>query len=273
MSELRTAEIHPTTATKCRQDTHSQHTYVQYSSQARNASHALGSSHTGCSVIFVRLKRICHLVCTCLTRCCFLTCRLPRARPLPHSLFLLPRHKNTQHDRFNMIISKNTQSTSSAIRNHSGVKTCRVAETRGRHLPQVMSPRSLRLSQGSKNIPEIQINFFDVQEKCGEQDHPAPITEEVKEFGENATANCSHSLPDSKISEMSCFQSQMHFDDSVESTADSDLEDGELQKMLTSPLYAQKASEKPDALVVQERERGKCALDSCHKRKFEVSVI
>ena len=33
-----------------------------------------------------------------------------------------------------------------------------------------------------------------------------------------------------------------------------DLEDGELQKMLTSPLYAQKASGKPDAMVVQERE-------------------
>ena len=56
------------------------------------------------------------------------------------------------------------------------------------------------------------------------------------------------------ISETSYFQSQMHFDDSVESTADSDLEDGELQKMLTSPLYVQKASGKPDALVVQERE-------------------
>ena len=35
------------------------------------------------------------------------------------------------------------------------------------------------------------------------------------------------------------FQSQMHFGDSVESIADSDLEDGELQKMLTSRLYAQ----------------------------------
>ena len=46
----------------------------------------------------------------------------------------------------------------------------------------------------------------------------------------------------------------MHFDDSAESIADSDLEDGELQKMLTSPLYAQKVSGKPDALVVQERE-------------------
>ena len=46
----------------------------------------------------------------------------------------------------------------------------------------------------------------------------------------------------------------MHFDDSVESIADSELEDGELQKMLTSPLYAQKASEKLDAMVMQERE-------------------
>ena len=46
----------------------------------------------------------------------------------------------------------------------------------------------------------------------------------------------------------------MHFDDSVENIADSDLEEGELRKMLTSPLYAQKAPGKPDALVVHERE-------------------
>ena len=59
---------------------------------------------------------------------------------------------------------------------------------------------------------------------------------------------------DSKLSETSYIQSQMHFGDSVEGIADSDLEDGELQKMLTSPLYAQKASGKPDAMVTQERE-------------------
>ena len=46
---------------------------------------------------------------------------------------------------------------------------------------------------------------------------------EIKEIG---TAG----VPDSKLSETSYFQSQMHFDDSVESIADSDLEDGELQK-------------------------------------------
>ena len=62
---------------------------------------------------------------------------------------------------------------------------------------------------------------------------------------------CKHRIQ--KISETSCFESQMHFDDSVESTADSDLEDGELQKMLTSPLYAQKALVKPDALFSSEQ--------------------
>ena len=53
-----------------------------------------------------------------------------------------------------------------------------------------------------------------------------PITEDVKEFGEIGT----RSLPDSKISETSYFQMHMHFDDSVESIADSDLEDGESQR-------------------------------------------
>ena len=49
----------------CRQDSHSQHTSVQYSLfTARNAHRALGSSHTDCIVIFVRWKRICHLVCS-----------------------------------------------------------------------------------------------------------------------------------------------------------------------------------------------------------------
>ena len=45
----------------------------------------------------------------------------------------------------------------------------------------------------------------------------------------------------------------MLLDVSVVSVADSDLEDGELQKMLTSPLYAQRASVKPDALFSSEQ--------------------
>ena len=92
--------------------------------------------------------------------------------------------------------------------------------------------------------------LHDVQENFGEEDHRAPITEEVKELAEFRTAG----LPGSHLSETSYFQLHIHFDDSAENIADSDLEDGELQKMLTSPMYAQKASGKPDAVVVQERE-------------------
>ena len=49
------------------------------------------------------LKRVCHLVSSCLTLCCSLTCRAPRAHLLPHSLFLVPRHQehalqSEQHD-------------------------------------------------------------------------------------------------------------------------------------------------------------------------------
>ena len=48
----------------------------------------------------------------CLIHCCSLTCLSPRARHLPHSLFLLPRHKNTQHNRNNTIDLQDTTRTS-----------------------------------------------------------------------------------------------------------------------------------------------------------------
>ena len=71
----------------------------------------------------------------------------------------------------------------------------------------------------------------------------------MEEFAEIRTAG----VPDSKLPETSHFRPWMHFDDSEEGIADSDLEDGELQKLLTSPLYAQKASGKPDALISSEQ--------------------
>ena len=46
-----------------RTPTHITHLCSTVCSQAWNARHALGSSHTDGSVIFVRLKRVCHLVC------------------------------------------------------------------------------------------------------------------------------------------------------------------------------------------------------------------
>ena len=62
----------------------------------------------------------------------------------------------------------------------------------------------------------------------------------MKEFGQIGTQSLlNHEMAEtSPVEKMSYHQSQMHFDESMEIIADSDLEDGELQKLLTSPLYA-----------------------------------
>ena len=104
------------------------------------------------------------------------------------------------------------------------------------------------VSRISRTIDPYQL--YDVHEKVGEEDHRAPIIKEVEEFGEIRTAG----LPDSKLSEDVLHPIAHDFGDSAESIADSDLEDGELPKMQTSPLYVQTASGKPDAMVMQERE-------------------
>ena len=98
-----------------------------------------------------------------------------------------------------------------------------------------------------------------MQREFGEQDQQAPVIEEVKEFGQvEAQSLLDHEMAEmSPIEKMSCLQSQMHFDESMESNVDFDLEDGEIRKLLTSPLYAQRASGRPDAMVTQESE-GKC---------------
>ena len=72
-----------------RTPTHKTHLCSTVCSQAGNVYHPLGSSNHGLYFIFVRLKRICHLV-------------LHMSHPLlfsrlPHSLFLLPIHKNTKN--------------------------------------------------------------------------------------------------------------------------------------------------------------------------------
>ena len=115
-----------------------------------------------------------------------------------------------------------------------------------------MSLKSLRQFSGSSLEDLYQL--YDVQREFGEQDQQVPIIEE--EFGQIGTqSSLDHEMAEtSPVEKMSYLQSQMHFDEPMESIADSDLEDGELQKLLSSPLYAQRASKKPDAMVVQERE-------------------
>ena len=70
-----------------------------------------------------------------------------------------------------------------------------------------------------------------------------------------AQSSLEHEMAEmSPVEKMSYIQSQVHFDESMESNADCDLEDGEIRKLLTSPLYAQRASGKPDAMDTQESE-------------------
>ena len=96
---------------------------------------------------------------------------------------------------------------------------------------------------------------YQIQERFKRSNFPNPITEDMDEFGKVGA-------------EMSHIQSQMHYDyDSAESIADSDLEDGELRKMLASPLYVQSredckssriptASGKLAAMILRKQEPG-----------------
>ena len=72
----------------------------------------------------------------------------------------------------------------------------------------------------------------------------------------------------SPIKKMSYLQSEMHFDESMESNVDSDLEDGKIRKLLTSSLCAQGASGRPDAMVIQE---GEVIAQTCHSSSKEAT--
>ena len=98
--------------------------------------------------------------------------------------------------------------------------------------PTGYEPKEFATVSRIEDYPGDPYQWYDAQKEFGERDHRAPITEEVKEYEEIGT----HCLSDSRTSETSYFRSQMHFDYSVESIADSDLEDGELEKIWANPI-------------------------------------
>ena len=135
----------------CRQDTHSQYTFVQcslFTSAERIARAWLRAQELHCHLCALDKNLVIWCVPCLILRC--LTCFSPRALHLLHSLLFM-RHKNTQHNRYNKSNSENThyitrisklfQSTNFAIKNHSGVKNCSVAETRAPQLLEVVSPK------------------------------------------------------------------------------------------------------------------------------------
>ena len=86
-----------------------------------------------------------------------------------------------------------------------------------------LQPRRIELDLNLRTDP-YQIPVFD--ERILGDDYPDPTTEDTEETGKFDV-------------DMPYVQSRIHSDyDSAESIADSDLEDGELRKMLAPPLYA-----------------------------------
>ena len=84
--------------------------------------------------------------------------------------------------------------------------------------PEDLEPGRIELDRNLGTDPN------QIQERCVRENHQNPIAEDVEGFGKVGA-------------EKSYIQSQMHSDyDSAESIAESDLEDGELRKMVT--VYA-----------------------------------
>ena len=90
--------------------------------------------------------------------------------------------------------------------------------------------------------------LHDAQREFGEQDQQAPVIEKVKEFGVSQLIQTQRLL-DHEMAEMSLVEKMSY--ESMDRIADSDLEDGELQLLLASPLYAQRASGERDVMVVE----------------------
>ena len=193
-------------ATNCRQYTHKHCTY-----RAVQSVHKRGKHRTRLAQelhdIFVRLKRVCHLVRTCLTLCCSRTCLVPRAHH--------PGHQNTQQGQHDLLQEHPVH--------HQPLQDLPVDKRRQKlwreNLQSGGNPRkTFSTSCEPKELATVSrvsritdpCQFFDAQKEFGERDHRFPISEEVKEFGEIGT----HGSPDSKTSETSNFQSHTHFDDS-----------------------------------------------------------
>ena len=128
-----------------------------------------------------------------------------------------------------------------------------------RSRPIQSRPKRSSLKTSSPEEIELDRNLgtdpYQIQGRFMRNNYQNPFTEDMDEFGKVGA-------------QTSYIQSQNHSDhDSAESIADSDLEDGELRKMLASPLYMQgredcESSRIPTALVkpaAMIQERGACA--------------
>ena len=116
---------------ECRQDTHSQYTSCAVQFVHKRRTHTQRARLKNCSVIFVRRKRICHLVLHVshpwLIHLPFTTSTSSSSFTLPsmtqeHAAQSVQHEQLREHASTSRYISKLPQSTSCAIKNHSGMK-------------------------------------------------------------------------------------------------------------------------------------------------------
>ena len=115
----------------------------------------------------------------------------------------------------------------------------------------------LAITSGS-SLEDIH-RLYDVQREFEEQDQQAPTIEELKEFGVSqfiqTQSLLDHEMAEtSPVEKMSYLQSPKCTSTSLWKALRTLISKLEIQKLLTSPLYAQRASGKPDVMVFQERE-------------------
>ena len=144
--------------------THNTHLCNTVCPQARKTPHALGSNHTDCSVIFVRPKIV--QSCVCFMSHPWLFSHPPSSMSTSSSSPIYP----TTH-REHSVHPADLQAPSPQSGGNPRTTTPTGYE------PKELAPVS-RIEAYSGDPHQ----FFDAQERFGEQDHRAPITEEVKEF-------------------------------------------------------------------------------------------
>ena len=134
--------------------------------------------------IFVRLKRICHLVCTCLTLCCSLTCRLPRAHHLPHSLLLLTTTQEhaaqsgqQDHLQEHPVHHEHLQALPVDMQRHQESlwrENLHRVENPHKTTPTSYEPKELATVSRIEDYPGDPYQLYDAQEKSWRRRSPSP---------------------------------------------------------------------------------------------------
>ena len=207
------------------------------------------------------LKKVVVIHAQCPTYC--RTCH----RTLPHDLSHLPRLSSDHllpHCLVLLQLLRDWIKIPCEI--HDGV-----ADTPNLHLPQVMRKKLIQSD-------EYELQGIELDRNIGTDPYQIPdrilgdvYQNLIKEYTEE-TRKCGVDMPYS--------QSRIHSDyDSAERIADSDLEDGELRKMLASPMYVHgrrenygsshkpTASGKPEAKIMQKRGASAQRTQADHSRR------